>query len=99
MTPQTLVQMLLRRTKFQELRLTSPSYSSLLRYAWETDISPVSIAVSIKDDAFFSHGSAMWIHGLSKDHKNIFINSEQSEKPRNSGRLRAIHCFWVGQNA
>jgi len=99
MTQQTFVQMLLRRTKLRELRLPSPTYSSLLRYGWGKNISPISIAVSIKDDAFFSHGSAMWIHGLGKDDKNIFINSEQSEKPRNSGQLTqdAIHRAFQNQ--
>ncbi len=29
----------------------------------------------------------MWVHGLSEDHNHIFINKEQSEKPRNSGQL------------
>ncbi|PYT96539.1 MAG: hypothetical protein DMG38_23795 [Acidobacteria bacterium] len=29
----------------------------------------------------------MWIHGLSEDHTSIFINKEQSEKPKNSGQL------------
>lgn len=99
MTQQTFVQMLLRRTKLRQLRLPSPNYSSLLRYGWGANISPISIAVSIKDDAFFSHGSAMWIHGLGQDEKNIFINSEQSEKPRNFGRLTqdAIHRAFQNQ--
>ena len=99
MNPQTFVQMLLRRTKLRELRLPSPTYSSLLRYGWRGEISPISIAISIKDDAFFSHGSAMWIHGLGQDEKNIFINIEQSQKPRNSGRLTqdAIHRAFQNQ--
>jgi hypothetical protein len=37
-----------------------------------------------KDSTFFSHGSAIWIHGLNEDHKNIFINNEQSPKPKPS---------------
>jgi hypothetical protein len=99
MTQQTFVQMLLRRTKLRQLRLPSPNYSSLLRYRWGTNISPISIAVSVKDDAFFYHGSAMWIHGLGQDEKNIFINSEQSEKPRNFGRPTqdAIHRAFQNQ--
>jgi hypothetical protein len=99
MTQQTFVQMLLHRTKLRQLRLPSPNYSSLLRYGWGANISPISIAASIKDDAFFSHGSAMWIHGLGQDEKNIFINSEQSEKPRNFGRLTqdAIHRAFQNQ--
>ena len=35
----------------------------------------------------------MWIHGLGKDHRNIFVNKEQSEKDSNSASLsqEAIH--------
>jgi hypothetical protein len=98
MTQQTFVEMLLRRTKLRELRVASPSYSSLVRYGWGENISPISVAISIKDDAFFSHGSAMWIHGLGQDEKNIFINSEQSEKPRNSGRLTQDAIYRAFQN-
>ena len=88
MTSYTFVQMLLTRTKLSELRLRSHHYSSLLRYSWEGKASPISVAISIKkDDAFFSHGSAMWIHGLSGDHKKISLNREQSEKRRNSAQL------------
>jgi hypothetical protein len=99
MTPQTFVQMLLHRTKLRELHLQSPGYSSILRYTWGDKTSPVSVAISIKVDAFLSHGSAMWIHGLGENDQNIFINSEQSEKPRNSGRLLqdAIHRAFQNQ--
>ena len=88
MTSQTFLRMLLNHTKLREVRLRSRHYSSLMRYSWEGKASPMAVAISIKKDgAFFSHASAMWIHGLSEDHKNIFINKEQSEKPRNSGQL------------
>ncbi len=88
MTSYTFVQMLLTRTKVTELRVRSHHYSSLRRYSWEGKASPISVAISIKkDDAFFSHGSAMWIHGLRADYKNIFLNKEQSEKRRNSSQL------------
>jgi hypothetical protein len=99
MTPQGFLKMLLRRTKLREVQLKSPSYSPLLRYTWGNDASPVSIANSIKDGAFFSHASAMWIHGLGGGDKNIFINKEQSEKPPNSGQLSqdAIHRAFRNQ--
>jgi len=29
----------------------------------------------------------MWIHGLNENHKNIFINNEQSPKPKSSSYL------------
>ncbi len=99
MTLQGFLKMLLRRTKLREVQLKSPSYSPLLRYTWGNDASPLSIASSIKDGAFFSHASAMWIHGLNEDDKNIFINKEQSEKPPNSSTLSqdAIHRAFRNQ--
>jgi len=99
MTLQRFLAILLRRTKLREVKLKSPNYSPLLRYTWGNDASPVSVANSIKDGAFFSHASAMWIHGLGEDDKNIFINKEQSVKPPNSGPLSqdAIHRAFRNQ--
>jgi hypothetical protein len=99
MTPQTFVKMLLSKTKLRELRLRSSDYPTLLRYTWGNHASPVSVAVSVKNGAFFSHASAMWIHGLNRDHKNIFINKEQSEKRPNPGQLsqEAIHRAFQSQ--
>jgi hypothetical protein len=99
MTAQIFVKMLLSKTKLRELRLRSSDYPTLLRYTWGTHASPVSVALSVKNGAFFSHASAMWIHGLNPNHKNIFVNKEQSEKRRNSGQLsqEAIHRAFRNQ--
>jgi hypothetical protein len=94
MTLEAFVRVLRKNTKIRELRLHSPHYSSLLRYTGQTNVSPFSVAISImKKDAFFSHASAMWIHGIGEDHRNIFLNKEQSEKAPNSDPLsqEAIH--------
>lgn len=88
MTSYTLLQMLLKRTRFTQLRVRSHHYLSPILYAWDGKASPMSVALAIKkDSAFFSHGSAMWIHGLNEDDKNIFINNEQSPKPKPSSYL------------
>ena len=87
MTPETFVKMLRAKTKLTEVRLHSDDYPTLLRYTWGPQASPLSLAASVKNGAFFSHATAMWIHGLSADHKAIFVNKEQSEKARNSGQL------------
>jgi len=99
MTPQPFVEMLLSTTKLQKLKLQSSDYPALLRYSWGKNASPVSVAVSVKNGAFFSHASAMWIHGLNRDHKNIFVNKEQSEKRPNSDQLsqEAIHRAFRNQ--
>jgi hypothetical protein len=71
--------------------------SVLHAFSEETDANshlPISVALSImKKDAYFSHASAMWIHGLGKDHRNVFINKEQSQKDTSSTPLsqEAIH--------
>ncbi len=88
MNSYTFLQMLLTRTHLSQLHLRSRHYSSLILYSWEGKASPLSVALRIKkDSAFFSHGSAMWIHGLNENHKNIFINNEQSPKPKPSSSL------------
>ncbi len=63
MSSKTFLQMLLTRTKLKQLRLQSPHYAPLIRYSWGDKPSSLSVAISIKkQDAFFSHASAMWIH-------------------------------------
>src|SRR5208337_3611232 len=88
MTSFTFIRMLITRTKLEKLQIRSMHYSSPVRYSWEGKASSIAVAVSLKSpQAFFSHASAMWTHGLSDDNKHIFLNSEQSEKPRNPGSL------------
>jgi hypothetical protein len=88
MTSFTFVQMLINRTKLTETLVRSPHYTSLRRFSWEGQASPTAMAISLMNEkTFFSHASAMWIHGLSDDQTHIFLNNEQSEKPANSGPL------------
>jgi len=82
------VHMLLERTKLDEIALRSPHYTSLRRYSWDGKASPTAVAISLMNPkTFFSHASAMWIHGLSEAHTHIFLNNEQSEKPVSSSQL------------
>jgi len=87
MTKQAFIKMLLRRTKMSEVTLASSDYPPLIRYIWDEKATPVSLALSIKRNAFISHGSAMWIHGLGSDENLISINVEQSKKPPNRNVL------------
>lgn len=88
MTSFTFIRMLVTRTKLEKLQIRSTHYSSPVRYSWEGKASPIVVAVSLqRPQAFFSHASAMWLHGLSDESKHIFQNNEQSEKPRNPGSL------------
>src|SRR6202521_1124432 len=88
MTPYSFTQMLLSRAKLEKLHLRSKHYTSLVLYSWKGAGTPFSVAISLrKEQSFFSHASAMWIHGLSEDHKHIFLNKEQSAKPTSPSSL------------
>jgi predicted transcriptional regulator of viral defense system len=82
MTHHSFMQMLLSRCRLERLHLRSKHYTSRVLYSWRGAATPFSVALSLqKEHSFFSHASAMWIHGLSEDHKQIFLNNEQSAKP------------------
>jgi len=88
MTPYSFTQMLLTRSRLEKLHLRSKHYTSLVLYSWQGAATPLSVALSLrKEQSFFSHASAMWIHGLSEHHKQIFLNREQSAKPTRSSSL------------
>jgi hypothetical protein len=88
MTPYSFTQMLLTRSRLEKLRVRSKHYSSVLLYSWQGAATPFSVALSVrKEQSFFSHASAMWIHGLSEGHKQIFLNKEQSPKPTRPSSL------------
>jgi hypothetical protein len=56
-------------------------YQPFVRYAWGTP-SPFSMALSLKAGSYLSHGSAVFLRGLSDQiPKNIYVNKEQSPKP------------------
>lgn len=59
---------------------------SAWRYVWK-EASPFEIALSLRRNAYLSHGTAIAIHGLSDQIPHRFyLNKEQSPKPR-SGEL------------
>jgi hypothetical protein len=80
------VRMLVQRTKLSELILNSENYPTILRYSWGP-VQPLSVALSIKPSGYFSHGTALWIHGVGTIAEEIFVNREQSQKAPGSGTL------------
>ena len=76
------VEMLVQQDKLFEMDLRYTNYPSLRRYSWGHEATPFAAALTIKRNAFFSHGSAMFIHGIGGSANEIFVNSEQSEKTR-----------------
>jgi hypothetical protein len=88
MTPYSFTQMLLTTGRLEKLHLRSKHYTSRVLYSWQGTAAPFSIALSLrKEQSFFSHASAMWIHGLNEHHKQIFLNKEQSAKPTRPSSL------------
>lgn len=75
-----------QHTSLRVIELECSDYPSVTRYVWGNP-STVAVALSIKKNAYLSHGSALWAHGLRPDDGQIYINHEQSEKPPNEGSL------------
>jgi predicted transcriptional regulator of viral defense system len=73
---------LLEKTKMQVVKMKFPSYQ-IVRYAWGAKPSLYTLAATIHEKAYFSHLSAMYLHGLTDQiPKEIFINVEQKERPQ-----------------
>jgi len=52
----------------------------MIRYAWG-EVSDFAIAASLRPGAYLSHGSAVFLHGLTQQiPKTIYVNKEQSPK-------------------
>jgi hypothetical protein len=80
MNAQRFLEMLLRVKKFRKVTLRSESYANVDRYVWGNDTSLLTITLSLRRDAYLSHGSAMLVHGLGGSALEIFVNKEQTEK-------------------
>ena len=59
-----------------------PNARKYTRYTWG-DVSPYTIAVSIRKGAYLSHGTAVFLHGLNDQipRRAVYVNLEQSPKP------------------
>lgn len=68
------------------------------RYSWG-EVSPYALATSIRKNAYLTHGTAMFIHGITDlNPKTIYINHEQSPKP-SGGNLsqRGLDLAFAGK--
>lgn len=60
---------------------------TITRYAWG-EVSPFTLAFSLKQRGYLSHGTAAFLHGLIRAKpKVLHLNVEQSPKPEPSGQL------------
>src|SRR5450830_1537751 len=56
-------------------------YDAPVRFVWGK-VSPFSIALSLRAGSYLSHGSAVFLQGLTAQiPKSIYVNKEQSPKP------------------
>ena len=84
MTSRGFFEFLLEKTKLQTIRLTSP-YGYKSRYVWG-EVSAYEIALSLGRNAYLSHGTAVFLHGLTDQlPKKIYVNQEQTPKPQAGG--------------
>ncbi len=82
---QEFIEYLLAKTRLKEVRLRAENYPEareIVRYVWGK-VSPYALALSLKRNAYLCHGTAVFLHSLTAQlPKTIYVNSEQSEKPR-----------------
>jgi hypothetical protein len=83
-TTDDFAEFLVDRTKLQLIKLSSVGYEGkdLVRYAWG-DVSPYEVALSIRPRSYLSHGTALFLRGLTELlPMTIYVNQEQSPKPQ-----------------
>lgn len=68
--------------KISVAEVVSEHYRSATRYIWGK-ASPFAVALSLRSSAYLSHGTAVFLHGLTDQiPRTLYINKEQSAKPR-----------------
>lgn len=75
---------LVERTKLRKIELKSNGqYDRLIRrYIWDK-VSPYEVALSVREGSYLSHGTALYLHGLTEQvPATIFANREQTPKPQ-----------------
>ncbi|PYY15120.1 MAG: hypothetical protein DMG60_18495 [Acidobacteria bacterium] len=87
-TTDRFISYLLDQGDLKEITLSSEKYGrSFLRYVWQ-EASEFEAATSVKSGSYLSHGTAVFLHGLTEQvPATIYVNKEQSEKPRPKGIL------------
>ena len=72
----------LKKIELREIILSSPNYDKkFTRFAWGEKAHVYELSLSIKPRSYFSHQTAMYLHGLTdKIPETIYVNSEQSPK-------------------
>ena len=70
-----------------ELKSTT-KYPSVMRYTWGR-VTPYVVGLSLQRHTYLSHSTAVFLHDLTDQiPKTIYVNAEQSPKPRSSSGLK-----------
>ena len=81
------VEFLLQNTKLEVIVLESETFPKLNRYIWGQP-SVYAVAQTIKRNSYLSHGSAVFLLGLTELlSKTVHLNFEQSQKPQYRSEL------------
>lgn len=82
------VEYLIAKARLKEVRLAAENYpeaKALVRYIWGGP-SAYALALSLMRNSYLCHGTAVFLHSLTEQlPRTIYVNSEQSEKPRGGG--------------
>lgn len=79
-TSTEVIDFLQEKGKLQKLKLRAKQYTPLTRYIWG-DVPIYQLAASLWKNAYLSHGSAVFLHGLTKDiPKTIYVNKQGAER-------------------
>jgi len=93
-TVTTFIKFLLNETNLKQIKLRFPSQKAE-RYIWG-EVSAYELALSLKPAGYFSHYTAMWLHGLTDQRpKVIYLKCEQLEKPNYQGPLEQKNIDWA----
>lgn len=86
-TAEQFIRFLLDRAGLQLIELKSRDYKSIFRYAWG-EPSRFEIGLSLRPNAYLSHATAVFVQGMNEQvPTTIYVNQEQSPKPRRSSSL------------
>jgi len=87
-TPTRMSRLLEEQGHLTQVKLNAnEGYPGATRYVWG-QVEPYSVALSLRPGAYLSHFSAVAVHGLTNQvPKVIYVNKEQSPKPKPSGGL------------
>lgn len=82
------IEFLINQKRLKRVVFKSDAYNqTVVRYAWG-DASIYQLALSLRKGSYLSHGSAVFLHGLTDlIPKTVYLNAEQSPKPSPRGNL------------